>query len=282
MNNSRRVFSMEHETIPNDEVEYQVANITSVRYSRRGTEYYVHWVAGDKTWEPECNLQGCEIILRNFCSSHNIPMPNIDFHRPNYGASKSYSVDYRNFCSLDEVLDNITVYGSAIRLKVDSVVDIFVNEFPSCDSIIIIPHDKHLYVCGVSFAARILYVSDGNNQFESEPEIERILISKYPDFKVHSVAFSRSTGSDHCASAAVLIAISFRRSFATSIWTDIIIPPVWLQETLIKKLHKFTSESVNLPANIVFNKERSKLSCVCGKTFKKQQAFVTHKRFCKN
>lgn len=102
---------MEHVTIPSDEVEYQVANITSVRYSRRGTESYVQWAAGDKTWEPECNLQGCETILRNFCSSHKIPMRNIDHHRPNYGASKSYNVDCRNFRSLDEVLDDMIVYG---------------------------------------------------------------------------------------------------------------------------------------------------------------------------
>lgn len=138
---------MEHETIPNDEVEYQVADITSVRYSSRGTEFYVTWVAGDKTWEPESNLQGCEIILRRFCSSHNIPVPKLDYHRRNYGASRSYSIDYRNFCSIDDVLESIRIYGSATRLKVSSVVNVVVGEFPRKDGIIILPHDKHLYVC---------------------------------------------------------------------------------------------------------------------------------------
>lgn len=209
-------------------------------------------------------------------------MPNIDYYRSNYGSSKNFSVDYRNFCSIDEVLDSIAVYGSASRLKVSSVVEVYVNEYHLCDSIVIIPHEKHLYVCGVSYAARILYGSDGSNQFESEPDVRSIVINKYPDFRINNVTFSRSTGSDHCASAAILIAISFRRSFATSLWTDTIIPPVWLQDTLIKKLHKFSSESVNLPASIVSNKERSKLSCVCGKTFMKQQPSVTHRRFCKN
>lgn len=262
--------------------EYVVKDITGHSIYNGETRFRVIWEDFSYTYEPVKHLLKCATILRNYCLQADIPMPKANFDE-SIGAATDNQTNRQNFVQIRKVIKTINTYGTARRLGVKKVVPISKKPLKQNQYIIIIGHNNHGYVAAVDNLSKKITIADSSNNFATDDEIKKTVNNMFPEHEIIQAKYYGDTGTDHCGSAAALIAIHFRRSFATGKWTEEITPGHWLREKIVKIFHKHPTKKVVPPKNIKANMDQRRRNCdKCNKLFANYRKMRAHQLSCKS
>lgn len=145
----------------------------------------------------------------------------------------------------------------------------------------VLNYKSHGYVIAVDNKKNKITVADGTNNYKKDQEVRNTISNMFPNKEIINLQYNNDTGNDHCASAAALIGIEFRRYMAKDKWPENISVGNWLKNKIVKIMHKHSTIRVIQAKNIKTNNNIKRKSCSkCAKVFKNYRSMRTHQLNC--
>lgn len=164
------------------------------------------------------------------------------------------------------------IFFENVNIKVESWLN-----FGDEDALYFLGFESHCYVVLYLKQSNFGYIADGSNRYIEvigvAEDIRRLLGIRLVGCKIH-----QKTRIDYCSSSAVLIALELTKNYRTKNFLIDLIAPVERKERVIKALHKYESELMDLPP---LHERRLRLVCpYCDITYaaKRSKAFSMHLR----
>lgn len=269
---------------------YSVEKILDRRMNREeGIDYFlIKWNGypdAENSWEPRKNLRGCKDLLDAYLTAHNYPPSELV---PLVGAIGDDEDVYNteNWVVPDQIIRSVEIYGNKRNLYGSPELTEYPNSLGDTSGLYLYILGSHAYVIAHVAEKKTVYVADGANNFiDSEEAKGKILEALRPKpQRVVALEFMQQRIIDGCGSAAVVIALEFKRLFNAKDWPErALIIPKSDYERIVATLHKDKSNRLCLEkgtSGIPRNKCR-----FCGRGFKagyNRNALLTHERSCKS
>lgn len=254
---------------------YAVEAILDIRGSDSDEErkFLIKWRGyRATTWEPERNLFGCVPMLNTFLRHLNPPR-RLTRITGLLGKSTNIEPEIRNWQSIDKVINSINQFRSMSSYRCSLEVRVWDSEFGTNDCLYLYPYKEHCYILLYYAAKQVVHLADGSNQFIYDLATRK-QISKNLPILINPVKYNQQYRADHCASSAVLITLSFLKSYKYNKEPTAITSSISIRNRVARQLHKYQSlvttsreESLAIARSLKIRK------CVnCGKQFTGKRA----------
>lgn len=252
---------------------FDVEEIVRHRIRKVGTitsrMFFIKWKgypSSQNTWEAEHHLDGCIDLLQKYLRENGLPYSMMD------GLVGTSSTDIspfneKNWSSIFDIIALFQKIKEFYYPQVDLSCEKWVS-FKTIDQLFFLKFESHCFVILYYAKSRSGYIADGGNLFRTDESVSKSVRSLLK-IKLRSCEFNQQTEIDHCGSSAVLIGLEMMRAYKSGLRPGKLICPSSWKKKVIKQLHKFKSQTMDLPA---LHKFQQRLECTrCGKRYRGTQ-----------
>lgn len=244
----------------------------------------------EPTWEPEAGLAVAYAQVKYFYDNYYPSGKMTIKPLEKGGAAGNFRHNQENWVELERVLRNINAFRNSGSYKFNHPVlgldsNNLQQESTGETHILVVLHKLHFYTILFNAELRCGYLSDGFNEaLDSEETFNELC--HIVDFPLKPLRFQQTVRADHCASAAVAIALEFIRLFNRG---DLNIassvdPPRRLLKSIAEKLHRFKSQPT-AAWKPIDERQRGRFACSrIGCTFKRwcRKSVGLHEKQCRH
>lgn len=260
------------DTDVDEEAEHTVKDIINVRHGKEEDEYLIVWEDDSTSWEPQSGIGiGCEDLITKIRDTKKFPKINFT---STFGAAGPGRFNPANWRTIDDVIEAVDKFDRRTNnfLPVEKFSSSLKNGVIS-----IIGLRKHMYVVYKSPFTGTVYLADGYNWFIEDEEVQQA-IRNILGLTPVAIRFVGQSGIDHCASSAVMIALSYRNAYRAKMEPITIKAERDRMDRIRRSFHPFQTET--LPAPQAFRNVEPDICSICGKEFKSRnrQKYFGHLR----
>lgn len=237
--------------------EYYVQSILAHGKATDGTLLYkVRWrgyAEADDTWEPETQFVKLYDKLAEYKRRNRLGPPTFP---KKYGFTNMAKGNDANWITGDKIIS--TALGFIPKEFRDKIPVCLIRKpqaLHDIDHVYLIDYQNHALV-GLYYAnLNIMYIADGENSFQKDPEI-RNFIQEWFAIPIRAIEFIHQYGVDHCASSSAMIICKFIELYARGQSLPRTLTTSKVRHDYIRKmLHPEPSEQLNEWKPINFQKE---------------------------
>lgn len=265
-----------------EEGESQVSEIVDLRDYRDGSrEFLVRFAKDSQTlWIFEKDLSSCTELLNDFLASKKLPPTKVkSTSKPprSLGSTSKQNINERNWRTIEETLEAISIYGSKDLLQPASF-----HGLTNKDGIYLLRVLSHCVAVLFYADSQTCLVADGEDAFINDPTYTKIIMEKLKGArKVVGARFYQQREKDHCTSSAAAIAIEFQKIHAKREMPDLIRAPDSILKRLRDKLHKEKGANLQGWLPVTDPLKQKRVSCgKCGKNFNSKNRSVLNLHRC--
>lgn len=264
-----------HVKLAKDTSYFTVERILKHRTVGEERQFLIKWLnypVSANTWEPEKNLDGAINMLQAYLEENKLPYSHVP-GRMGSNAEIKRLFNEDNWVTMTQVLNQfeycINSYFPKKKLHFQEYIDSFGQT-----GIYFLRYVSHCYTILWQADKQVAMIADGTNQYQTNQDVAGY-INGLLKVKCIGVEWLYEAANDHCASAAISIALEFARDLFSQHFRKTLSASSRLRKRTIETLHKYMS------TRKVFTIKQNRMRCECGKSFIVRKRYLCHRVLCK-